>query len=767
MAFLSGALEFIECKLVDYRFELLRRGVTNDLVLVEIDALSLRTLDGWPWPRSYHAQTTDTLLQAGVERIAFDIDFSAISTRPGDQALAESFAASEGRVVLPIFAQMMRRIGGGERLAITRPLRSLEAHTTLGSVNVSAGADGLVRRVSTVQEHGTTRVASFFSVLAGFGLEDSERFFIDYGIRPEAITRISYSEVLLGRFDPQIFAGKRVIIGATAIELGDQVAVPLHGSLSGPELQALAYESLVQDRALKPLPASLILGLTAVVAVLAAIGFARWPWRWGLAVLASGWVFIFVGGLAVQANSAVVVDIAPALTMLSLSFILTVMGSVDQLDLSLLAKSVALRRTGAFMRQVVDNSRDGIVTIDANGEIKSLNKAAEGILGSPADHVIGTSFYRLVAAGTWRGMVPESEFYAQPQEVRRTRPDGTCSAVQIFVSRTQVEDETVHVAILREVTEMRRAERSAEQAQVRLSDAIERIHEGFALYDPDGNLALSNAQFRALADRLPQPTNRIDLSELAVPVGAEPAIAPYQEMELKDGTWLRVSRQPTEEGGAVMVCADISELKRREAQLQVAVCEAEAANRSKTDFLANMSHELRTPLNAIIGFSETMVTELLGPVGTPQYKEYAGDILASGRHLLDIITDILDVSKIEAGEQQISVALLEVDSVVDDALRMIRERASSSGHRITTEYPDELPHLYADRRAILQVLLNILSNALKFTDSGGEIGGDDPAAGGWRPIDRHRRFRDRHGGGGCAPGAQPVRPGGGQHAADL
>ncbi len=721
LAFLVGLLDFIECKLVDLRFELLQRGVSDDLVLVEIDALSLRTLEGWPWPRTYHAQATDTLRQAGAESIAFDVDFSAASSRPGDTTLAAAFSEAEGRVILPVFAQMIRRIGGGERMMLTRPLPDFERHVRLGSVNVSVGGDGLVRRMETVQEHDTSRVPSFFAVLAGRDESAPQHFFVDYGIRPEAITRLSYADVLLGLFDPEVVAGKRVIIGATAVELGDEVAVPIHGAVNGPVLQALAYESLVQDRALQHLPRWFTLAAMALIILLGATQFARWSWRRGLAMLVGGCWVLFIVGLVAQYAYPVVLDLTPWMLALTLTYAIAVIGSLDQLDLKLLAQSIALRQAGAFMRQVVDNSQDGIVTIDSEGRIKSLNRAAAGVLGSPADHVLGLDFYQLVKSGTWRGLVPEADFYARPQEVRRTRPDGTCSAVQIAISRTEVEDETVHIAILREVTAERRAEKSAEQAQVRLHEAIERIHEGFALYDPDGNLAICNDKFRALEYQLPQPTYRIDLSSLEIPVAADPNATPYQEMVLEDGTWLRVSRQPTQEGGAVAVYADISELKRREAQLEVAVCEAEAANRSKTDFLANMSHELRTPLNAIIGFSETMVTELLGPVGTPQYKEYAGDILSSGRHLLDIITDILDVSKIEAGEQRIEEALLEIDAVVEDALRMIRERAASSRHTITTEFPDEMPHLFADRRAILQVLLNLLSNALKFTKDGGEI----------------------------------------------
>ena len=414
LAYLLGFLDFVECKLVDLRFEMLRRGVSQDLVLVEIDAMSLRTLDGWPWPRSYHAQVTDTLRSAGAEQIAFDVDFSSRSSRPGDVALAEAFARSDGRVILPVFAQMMRRIGGGERLAITRPLPALERHTSIGSVNVPVGQDGLVRHIAATQVHGTHQVPSFFAVLAGLDDGSTDAFVIDYGIRPEAITRLSYSDVLLGLFDPAQVAGKRVIVGATALELGDEVAVPIHGSLPGAVLQALAYESVVQDRALRPLPAWLTLGATALIILLSGVKFAQWSWRRGLAMLVSGCWLLFIIGLMAQYAFPVVLELTPAMTALVLVYAVAVMGSVDQLDLKLLAHGIALRRAGAFMRQVVDNSKDGIVTIDADGRIKSMNRAAEAVLGSPMTHVRGQSFYGLVKSGTWRGLVPESDFYARP-----------------------------------------------------------------------------------------------------------------------------------------------------------------------------------------------------------------------------------------------------------------------------------------------------------------------------------------------------------------
>ena len=142
---------------------------------------------------------------------------------------------------------------------------------------------------------------------------------------------------------------------------------------------------------------------------------------------------------------------------------------------------------------------------------------------------------------------------------------------------------------------------------------------------------------------------------------------------------------------------------------------AEQANAAKSRFLANMSHELRTPLNAIIGFSEMISSETFGPHASPIYKEYAEDINTSGRLLLDIINDILDMSKIEAGHFQLHVQFIELPSIVEGAARLVRERALQKGISLVVDMPAVLPQIRADSRAVRQILLNLLSNAIKFS----------------------------------------------------
>jgi two-component system cell cycle sensor histidine kinase PleC len=166
--------------------------------------------------------------------------------------------------------------------------------------------------------------------------------------------------------------------------------------------------------------------------------------------------------------------------------------------------------------------------------------------------------------------------------------------------------------------------------------------------------------------------------------------------------------------------------------------EAEAANASKTAFLANMSHELRTPLNAILGFSEIIAEECFGPVGNERYRDYAGDIHASGAHLLSLINDLLDIAKIEAGRMEISPHPLEAGRTFEIALKLIGCKAGEKRQSLTIHVDPHAPPLHADERALKQILINLVSNAVKFTPEGGRIEVEASAArdGGFRILVR-------------------------------
>jgi two-component system cell cycle sensor histidine kinase PleC len=227
------------------------------------------------------------------------------------------------------------------------------------------------------------------------------------------------------------------------------------------------------------------------------------------------------------------------------------------------------------------------------------------------------------------------------------------------------------------------------------------------------------------------------------------------EAQLADGRWLQISERRTKDGGFVSVGTDITALKRHEeklmeserrlmatvadlrqsrqklevqAQQLVELAEkyseeknkAEEANQAKSEFLANISHELRTPLNAIIGFSEIMDQGMFGPLGSDKYREYCTDIHDSGRYLLNVINDILDMSKIEAGRMELKRESVDLCAIVTDVTRIISAAAAEKTISVTCETEEALT-LSADRRAMKQVLLNLLANAVKFTPDGGSV----------------------------------------------
>jgi len=165
----------------------------------------------------------------------------------------------------------------------------------------------------------------------------------------------------------------------------------------------------------------------------------------------------------------------------------------------------------------------------------------------------------------------------------------------------------------------------------------------------------------------------------------------------------------------------IAELETAKSMSDEARRRAEEANLAKSRFLASMSHELRTPLNAILGFSEVMGSEVLGPIGNPTYRDYSKDIHASGQHLLNLINEILDLSRIEAGRYQLNEEPLTLANTAEECCHMMELKARNKDIRIVQQFEPGLPRLYADERAMRQIALNLLSNAVKFTPTGGEI----------------------------------------------
>ncbi len=324
------------------------------------------------------------------------------------------------------------------------------------------------------------------------------------------------------------------------------------------------------------------------------------------------------------------------------------------------------------------------------------------------------------------------------------------------------------IGIAIDVTEQKSLAQKSIEADVRLRDAIETIPEAFVLWDAEDRLVLCNSHFQRL-HKLPDSAVKPGTPyETVLEVGSMPEVrsrladaadasqgARTFEAQLENGTWLHISERRTKDGGYVSVGTDITRIKEHEQKLidndlrlrasvidlkhsQAALekqaleladlaqkyseekTRAEEANATKSKFLANMSHELRTPLNAIIGFSEIMGSGMFGHLGSEKYSEYCHDILTSGHYLLEVINDILDMSKIEAGRMKLDLEPLDLGQILSESLRVVSGRAEAKNLTLGADIAADVP-VVADRRAIKQILVNLLSNAVKFTPNGGRI----------------------------------------------
>jgi two-component system, cell cycle sensor histidine kinase PleC len=323
------------------------------------------------------------------------------------------------------------------------------------------------------------------------------------------------------------------------------------------------------------------------------------------------------------------------------------------------------------------------------------------------------------------------------------------------------------IGIAVDITEQKSLAEKTVEADLRLRDAIETIPEAFVLWDASNRLVLCNSHFQRL-HKLPDSAVIPSTSyETVIEVGRMPEIrtrlhenaqtpgARTFEAQLDSGSWLHISERRTKDGGYVSVGTDITRIKEHEQKLvendlrlratvndlrrsQSALerqaleladlaekysqekIRAEEANQTKSKFLANMSHELRTPLNAIIGFSEIMESGMFGALGSEKYREYCHDILTSGHYLLEVINDILDMSKIEAGRMKLDIEPLDLSKTLAESLRVVSGRAQDKQLVVDADIGQSIS-MVGDRRATKQILVNLLSNAVKFTPEGGKI----------------------------------------------
>lgn len=420
---------------------------------------------------------------------------------------------------------------------------------------------------------------------------------------------------------------------------------------------------------------------------------------------------------------------------------------------------LSLENTVGWLKGIMDTVVDGIITIDESGTVLSFNPSASRIFGYAAEEVVGRNVSMLMPQpyssqhDSYIASYLDSgirRIIGAGREVQGLRRDGTIFPIDLAITEMRDGDLRTFIGVVRDITQRKRVENALVEGEARfraqatrLQAIIDNMAQGVAVFAADDALiALNEAALRMLdlpeAEIMP---GTIDISLFMALLAATDR--PYGEDVVRitsdlaenirerpemvfehcgiNGMVMEVRSSSMPGGGLILSFTDVTDRKRTEQTLREAKDAAERGNRAKNTFLANISHELRTPLNAIIGFSEMMKHEIFGPLEPANYRTYVDDIHESGMHLLELINDILDMSKAEAGMTDLQESAVNAAEIIHSSARMMTRRAYNAGLTVECVVADNLPLLLADERRIRQIILNLLSNAVKFTDDGGKV----------------------------------------------
>ncbi len=402
------------------------------------------------------------------------------------------------------------------------------------------------------------------------------------------------------------------------------------------------------------------------------------------------------------------------------------------------------------VRRFLNISQDVMVVVNSGGQVESVNRTFYELLGYGDEDIEGMSFTDLFAMED-RNQVVESLKLLNAQTPLKQHKilDFTARVPTKYGDsrwlewRQRMRGDKLY-CVGRDVTDIKRHENAVQKREVQLEQAeqIGRMghwswHVGERDFDWSEEIyrifGVARGSFFPSIDKLTEVVHRRDVGKVLQSL--QHALIQENDYDVEfrikrpDGEtrFIRCEgRCQKDDGGEVVglygIMQDMTERVLYEQELHKAKDAAERAYAAKTQFLANMSHELRTPLNAIIGFSEMMQRQLLGPIGTEKYLEYIDGIRDSGEHLLDLISDILDMSKIEAGKYELVLEEVNIAKIIDVAMGMMTSRANEAGLKLSVKaIQNKKLKIVADRRAVLQVLLNIMSNAVKFTEEGGAV----------------------------------------------
>ncbi len=619
MCLYTGVFEPVDNAFMDARFKLSHRTPSDSLIIVEIDPQSIRKEARWPWSRDRYAKVVENLQGAGAELIAFDIDFSSLSDPEGDRAFSVALNRRPGEVILPVFWQWSSSANGKRELLKTPPNSFFLNDAIIASVTLTAEKNGVVRRGwRAVEEDGLNRT-SIAGVLAGIPANRQSNFYIDYSINAAAITRISFHDVLTGRFSPEMVRGKHVLIGATALELGDEFAAPALGVTPGVVLHALSYESLIQNRAiLRPHPA-----VPFSIALMLLFWLIKDATRKRAFELIITHIavssLLLITPFVLQLYFPVSFDVGVIIGAQFISLLFVIGARLKHRAQQIIRHRAATIRFHELASIIVRENTDGVIVTDGSGAIELCNDRAEELIEFKSKPAPGANINEI--CDCLRGSVRNHGGYEQ-----------------------------------------------------------------FEFTNNNGN------------------TLEASISSRAITTGKE------------RGAEKNITRMLI-----VYTIRDISARKRIEIAEREAKEAAMAADNLKTQLISNMSHELRTPLNGVIGFAGILMNESFGPLGVPEYKEYSQNIHDSGKRLLGLVNDMLNIAKLDAGGFELCKDPVSLEDVIEGVAASYETLAQRNSSNVILEIQKPLPDAEADASILKEMLSHLIRNAITFAGDNAQI----------------------------------------------
>jgi diguanylate cyclase (GGDEF)-like protein/PAS domain S-box-containing protein len=434
--------------LTDLRFGWFSRPATGDVVLAAIDSSSIEKVGVWPWSRRIYAELIDKLRAAGAGDIAFDVDFSAPSDPQSDAAFAEALRIAGGSVVLPSFQQLARNREDGKIVHVNRPISPFRKNSWSALVNVAVEPDGLVRRYSFGEVVDREFVPSLAALLAGKYETKEPPFLIDFGIRADSIPIISFADLLRGdRAALEKIRAKKIVVGGTALELGDRFNVPNGRVISGALLQIVATESILQGRTLRASSDLVALGGLAALALVMALLWRRGS-RVRIAVLIGFAAIVECGAVVLQWKLPFVLN--TSLYHVAVAAYLAAL-TLDEIDFRDLLGRIAERR----FQLIAMSLGDGLACADRHGRITVWNRGAAAIFGYEAGEMIGKPLDEISAMPFSILGLPREALQisgGKVMELEGRRKNGEAFALEACFSAWQGSDGIQFGAILRDIS---------------------------------------------------------------------------------------------------------------------------------------------------------------------------------------------------------------------------------------------------------------------------------------------------------------------------